>query len=77
MQASESAGSRDPSENTWPQYIKETVLPKITTSSISERTQFLHLLLVRIKRKGRTVVSPFLFLVSELRKQTRVRWISP
>ncbi|KAG0051009.1 translational activator of GCN4 [Gryganskiella cystojenkinii] len=51
MQASESAGSHDPSENTWPQYIKETVLPKITTSSITERTQFLHLLLVRIKRK--------------------------
>ncbi|KAF9134046.1 translational activator of GCN4 [Mortierella sp. 14UC] len=51
MQAADAAGSHDPSENTWPQYIKETLLPSITTSSVNERTQLLHLLLVRIKRK--------------------------
>ncbi|KAH7056386.1 armadillo-type protein [Linnemannia elongata] len=51
MQAVDAAGSHDPSENTWPQYIKETLLPTITTSSVNERTQLLHLLLVRIKRK--------------------------
>ncbi|KAF9179251.1 translational activator of GCN4 [Haplosporangium sp. Z 11] len=51
MVAIDSTGSHDPSENTWPQYIKETLLPSITTSSVNERTQLLHLLLVRIKRK--------------------------
>ncbi|KAI1317575.1 translational activator of GCN4 [Mortierella claussenii] len=51
MQTAESSGSHDPSENTWPLYIKETLLPSITTASVNERTQLLHLLLVRIKRK--------------------------
>ncbi|KAF9102803.1 translational activator of GCN4 [Mortierella sp. GBA35] len=51
MQAADATGSHDPSENTWQEYIKETLLPSITTSSVNERTQLLHLLLVRIKRK--------------------------
>ncbi|KAG0366840.1 translational activator of GCN4 [Gamsiella multidivaricata] len=51
MQADNSMGSHDPSENTWQEYIKETLLPSITTASINERTQLLHLLLVRVKRK--------------------------
>jgi hypothetical protein len=49
---SDSIGSHDPSENSWSEYIKETLLPSITVSSINERTQLLHLLLVRVKRKG-------------------------
>ncbi|KAG0198297.1 translational activator of GCN4 [Mortierella sp. GBA30] len=51
MLPAESIGSHDPSESTWPEYIKETLLPSVTTSSVNERTQLLHLLLVRIKRK--------------------------
>ncbi|KAG0302645.1 translational activator of GCN4 [Dissophora globulifera] len=51
MQAAASSGSHDPSDNTWPEYIKATLLPSITTASINERTQLLHLLLVRVKRK--------------------------
>ncbi|KAF9937443.1 translational activator of GCN4 [Mortierella alpina] len=51
MQPSDPTGSHDPSECAWPLYIKETLLPSITTSSVNGRTQLLHLLLVRIKRK--------------------------
>ncbi|KAI8599877.1 armadillo-type protein, partial [Dissophora ornata] len=51
MQAADSTGSHDPSENTWQEYLKVTLLPSITTASTNERTQLLHLLLVRIKRK--------------------------
>ncbi|KAF8985319.1 translational activator of GCN4 [Entomortierella lignicola] len=51
MQAVDSTGSQDPTENTWQEFIKESLLPSITTSSVNERTQLLHLLLVRIKRK--------------------------
>ncbi|KAF9918095.1 translational activator of GCN4 [Lobosporangium transversale] len=51
MQSTVSTGSHDPSENPWSEYIKETLLPSITTASVNERTQLLHLLLVRIKRK--------------------------
>ncbi|KAF9109015.1 translational activator of GCN4 [Mortierella sp. AM989] len=51
MQSADSTGSHDPSENTWQEYIKDSLLPSITTASTNERTQLLHLLLVRIKRK--------------------------
>ncbi|KAG0253420.1 translational activator of GCN4 [Actinomortierella ambigua] len=51
MAASESLTSHDPSENTWQEYLRDTVLPSVTISSLNERSQFLHLLLVRVKRK--------------------------
>ncbi|KAG0234297.1 armadillo-type protein [Mortierella sp. GBAus27b] len=51
MQPTDSTGSHDPSENTWPEFIDETLLPSITVSSTKERAQLLHLLLVRVKRK--------------------------
>lgn len=50
--ASNSTGSHDPADNTWQEYIKDTLLPNITCSAVSERDKMLHLLLVRIKRKG-------------------------
>lgn len=50
--ASDSTGSHDPADNTWQEYIKDTLLPNITCSAVSERDKMLHLLLVRIKRKG-------------------------
>ncbi|KAF9283148.1 translational activator of GCN4, partial [Mortierella antarctica] len=49
--ASDSTGSHDPADNTWQEYIKDTLLPNITCSAVSERDKMLHLLLVRIKRK--------------------------
>ncbi|KAF9438265.1 translational activator of GCN4 [Entomortierella beljakovae] len=49
--ATDLAGSHDPSENSWQEYIKDTLLPSITTASTNERTQLLHLLHVRVKRK--------------------------
>ncbi|KAF9359136.1 translational activator of GCN4 [Mortierella sp. AD094] len=51
MQAADSTGSHDPSDNTWQEFIKDSLLPSVTTASTNERTQLLHLLLVRIKRK--------------------------
>ncbi|KAG0238098.1 translational activator of GCN4 [Actinomortierella wolfii] len=51
MAASETLGSHDSSENTWQEYLRDTVLPSVTLSSLNARSQFLHLLLVRVKRK--------------------------